>query len=326
MNSRLNDIHNQVAKLSSLNEADVAVIVVTYNRNSYLRKLLLSIADMTCRPRWVIVIDNASTDDTQSIIADAVGLFPSGVLRNSRQTTNLGGTGGFAAGMAEATKLGATWLWLLDDDLEVIPDGLEKLLRWGDRFKCIQGARLDFDGSPFFFRPFFSEWLGVVLPLIRNPFSEQSYRPINVGCFEGMFVHRDVVEMVGLPDVRFFMTWDDAMYGWLISQVTILVLVDDFVLKRTRVQRKISLGLRHLNDANDTFRFYMMRNRGFVAEYLAKKQEFSRFGFALGTFLVFSKEIVRLLVVEHQLHGVSALYRGWREASRIRRAAVSGNF
>lgn len=281
---------------------------------------------MTCRPRWVIVIDNASTDDTQSIVADAVGLFPSGVLRNSRQTTNLGGTGGFAAGMAEATKLRATWLWLLDDDLEVIPDGLEKLLSWGDRYKCIQGARLDFDGSPFFFQPFFSEWLGVVLPFIRNPFSEQSYRPINVGCFEGMFVHRDVVEMVGLPDVRFFMTWDDAMYGWLISQVTILVLVDDFVLKRTRAQRKINLGLRHLNDASDTFRFYMMRNRGFVAEYLAKKQKFSRFGFALGTFLVFSKEIVRLLFVEHQLHGVSALYRGWREASRIRRAAASGNF
>jgi rhamnopyranosyl-N-acetylglucosaminyl-diphospho-decaprenol beta-1,3/1,4-galactofuranosyltransferase len=65
----------------------------------------------------------------------------------------------------------------------------------------------------------------------------------------------------------------------------------------------------------------MMRNRGFVTEYLAKKQKLSRFGFALGTFLVFSKEIVRLLFVEHQLHGVSALYRGWREASRIRRTA-----
>ena len=276
---------------------------------------------MTCRPRWVIVVDNASTDDTQSIIADAVGLFPEGVLLNSRQTANLGGTGGFAAGMAEATELGATWLWLLDDDLETIPDGLEKLLRWGGRFKCIQGARLDIDGSPFFFQPFFSEWLGVVLPFIGNPFSERSYRPINVGCFEGMFIHRDVVRMVGLPDARFFMTWDDAMYGWLISQTTILVLVDDFVLKRIRAQRKISLGLRHLHDANDTFRFYMMRNRAFVAEYLAEKQKLSRLGFALGTFLVFSKEIVRLLFVEHQLQGVGALYRGWREASRIRRTA-----
>jgi rhamnopyranosyl-N-acetylglucosaminyl-diphospho-decaprenol beta-1,3/1,4-galactofuranosyltransferase len=325
VNSRLSDIQNQVAKFSGCSEADVAVIVVTYNRSGYLHKLLLSIADMTCRPRWVIVIDNASTDDTQSIISDAVRLFPSGVLRNSRQTTNLGGTGGFAAGMAEAIRLGSTWLWLLDDDLEVIPDGLEKLLRWGARFKCIQGARLDFDGSPFFFQPFFSEWLGVVLPFIRNPFSGQSYRPINVGCFEGMFIHLDVVGMVGLPDARFFMTWDDAMYGWLISQVTILVLVDDFVLRRTRAQRKISLGLRHLNDASDTFRFYMMRNRGFVAEYLAKKQKLSRFGFALGTFLVFSKEIVRLLFVEHQLHGISALYRGWREALRIRRTA-SENF
>jgi hypothetical protein len=37
---------------------------------------------------------------------------------------------------------------------------------------------------------------------------------MNSGCFEGMFIHRDVVARLGLPDPRFFIYWDDSVYGW----------------------------------------------------------------------------------------------------------------
>jgi GT2 family glycosyltransferase len=54
---------------------------------------------------------------------------------------------------------------------------------------------------------------------------------MNSGCFEGMFIHRDIVGQIGLPDPRFFIYWDDQTYGWLASRVTTSVIVNEFVLR-----------------------------------------------------------------------------------------------
>ena len=38
----------------------------------------------------------------------------------------------------------------MDDDVLVIPEGIERLAKWTDRYDVIQGSRLDFDGGAFF--------------------------------------------------------------------------------------------------------------------------------------------------------------------------------
>ncbi len=90
----------------------------------------------------------------------------------------------------------------------------------------------------------------------------------NVGNFEGMLIKASVARDIGLPDPRFFITWDDAIYGWLAAQQTPVVYVNAFVIKKVRAQRQVDLGLRHLNDSSDLSRRYVMRNRGHVAQYL----------------------------------------------------------
>lgn len=297
--------------------AGVAVVVVTFNRPDYLKTLLQSLAVMTTPPDRVVVVDNASTAPTAEAITAAAALFPAGVLVNHRLDTNTGGSGGFSAGVAKALELRCDWFWLMDDDVEALPDALTHLLGWGQRFKCVHGRRYDFDGSPFFWQPIFQEFLGVPLPYIRDPFQTADFMLMNSGCFEGMFIHREVVEKIGLPDPRFFITWDDAVYGWLASQVADVAYVNAFVLKRAREQRQISLVVRHLNDASDLFRFHVMRNRAYVGKYFEQQGKLNRFGFGLGTFLTFCKEILRLLAVEHRLTGIGPLLRGWREGRRI---------
>jgi rhamnopyranosyl-N-acetylglucosaminyl-diphospho-decaprenol beta-1,3/1,4-galactofuranosyltransferase len=291
----------------------VAVVVVSYNRPNFLQGLLLSLEQQTRAPDWVVVVDNASTDHTQAIIESA-SAKRGGSLINLRQKENLGGAGGFSAGVAHALELGADWLWLMDDDVEALPDAIAHLCCWGQRFKCIHGRRLTVDGKPFFFQPHFSEWLGVPLPIPGDVFAKSDHIKINVGCFEGMFIHRTIAEQIGLPDPRFFLIWDDAVYGWLASKVTDVVLVDRFVLRRMRQQRQISLGIRHLNDASDLSRFYVMRNRAFVANYFRSAGVLKPFGFALGTGLTLMKELVRALVVERRPEGIKALIQGMRAA------------
>jgi rhamnopyranosyl-N-acetylglucosaminyl-diphospho-decaprenol beta-1,3/1,4-galactofuranosyltransferase len=294
----------------------VFIVITTFNRATHLRELLGSIASLDPAPAGVIVVDNASTDGTTGVLA-AVDL-PVPVIVH-RLPSNAGGSGGFAAGIAAGLAEGADWLWLMDDDVVVLPDALASFAPWMDRYSCIHGRRLDHTGNPFFWQHILNESLGVHLPVRGDVFATSPVFHTNVGCFEGMLVSADVVRETGLPDARFFLNGDDTTYGWLISQQHPVAYVDAFVLRKTRPQRQIDLGVRHLNDSSDLSRFCGMRNRGYLARYLQVHGCYSRVGFGLGTLLSAGKEVVRLVAVERSLSGVSALWRGWRAARVILR-------
>ena len=97
------------------------------------------------------------------------------------------------------------------------------------------------------------------------------------------------------------------------------IYVDHFSLIRQREQKQVSLKVRHLNDASDLFRFHIMRNRGYMAHVLRYLGTYNATGFALGTFLTFLKELLRLVYVQHTLKGAGSLVRGWRESRRLLR-------
>jgi glycosyltransferase involved in cell wall biosynthesis len=294
-------------------------VAVTYNRSEYLVQLLDSISEMEPRPKGVVVVDNASTDDTPDVVTQFAAEMPAGMVTHHRLAENLGGSGGFSAGVETALALGADWVWMMDDDVSVLPSALADLAPWTERFRCLHGRRWDHDGTPFFWQARFAPSLGIFYPRPGDLFKERDFFLTNTGTFEGMLVHREVVAHVGLPDPRFFLTWDDAVYGWLASQFTDVAYVNVFVLQRLRPQRSISLGVRHLNDSSDTSRFLVMRNRAFVANYLQAGGRLNKVGFAAGTFLTFGKEVLRAVAVERRPRGILPLIRGYRASREARR-------
>ena len=101
----------------------------------------------------------------------------------------------------------------MDDDVEVLPDGLARMGAWAPRFKSIQGRRYDYDGSEFYWQYRIAEPLGIPIPFAPAGFDESGFKPMNSGCFEGMFIHRDIVaadrparpallHLLGRPDLR----------------------------------------------------------------------------------------------------------------------------
>lgn len=296
--------------------ATTTVVVVTFNRSGLLNKLLESVSRMDPRPGRVLVVDNASVDDTGDIVATFVDRRAVEVTYH-RMETNTGGAGGFSEGIRVAYELGATWLWLMDDDVEVLPDGLRRMGVWAERFHHVQGRRYDYDGSEFYWQYRLNIALGIPIPFAAAGFDERGYREMNSGCFEGMFIHRDVVRQIGLPDPRFFIYWDDSVYGWLASRVTPSVIVDEFVLKRTREIKQWDMGMRHLNASSDRYRYYILRNRGIMQHYFEAHGAYRPLLFALGTALTFTKEIIRLVAVERTARGTSHLWRGLRDGRRI---------
>ncbi|WP_251453248.1 glycosyltransferase [Microbacterium sp. Marseille-Q6648] len=298
--------------------ATATIAIVTFNRSHLLARLLTSLTRMDPQPGHVVVIDNASTDDTTEVVESFRARLTADLVYR-RLDTNTGGSGGFSEGMRVAYELGSEWIWLMDDDVEVIPDGLAKMGRWAPRFQSIQGRRYDYDGSEFYWQYRIAERMGIPIPFAPAGFDESGFKPMNSGCFEGMFIHRDIVRQIGLPDPRFFIYWDDQLYGWLASRRTTSVIVDEFVLRRTREIKQWDMGVRHMNASSNAYRYYIMRNRAIIKQYYRALGVYSPVLFGLGTALTFAKELVRLLFVERTVRGTSNLFRGLRDGRAIAR-------
>lgn len=301
------------------------IVITTFNRADYLAELLSSIAALQPAPDGVVVVNNASTDGTVAVIEQAraqLAALPCPIpVIHHELAVNSGGSGGFCAGVERALAEGAQWMWLMDDDVTTVPGAIGAFGPWMESYDAIIGRRYDASGAPFYWQNNFSTFLGFPLPVRGDVFKDANEFNTNVGCFEGMLVHADAVRGVGLPDPRFFLNWDDTTYGWLISLQRPVRYVNEFVLHKARAQRSMNLGIRHLNDSSDLSRYYVMRNRGLVGQYLRIHGLFNPVGFALGTALTAGKEMLRLVAVERTLRGSAKLWQGWLESRRILAAA-----
>jgi GT2 family glycosyltransferase len=104
----------------------VAVIVVNWNSGKDLGKCLAALTNQTCPPEEVIVVDNASSDDSLSGIEEQ---FPDVELIRLHDNT----------GFAHANNLGAKqvkacdWIAFLNPDAFAAPDWLENLIAAAER-------------------------------------------------------------------------------------------------------------------------------------------------------------------------------------------------
>ncbi|MCP4689121.1 MAG: glycosyltransferase [Desulfobacterales bacterium] len=94
-------------------ESDVLILVVTYNGADTIRRTLLACrSDLQIRTSPVLVIDNASGDDTVPIIES----LDAGEIEVKKMPGNLGVAAAFNAGIQRAVQRGAKWLFILDQD------------------------------------------------------------------------------------------------------------------------------------------------------------------------------------------------------------------
>ena len=103
-----------------------AAVIVTFNRSAKLMKVLDALDGQTRRPDVILVVDNASTDDTRALVEARARDDLS--IRYLRLPQNIGGAGGFHEGLKAAYGLGAHYFWVSDDDAYPLPDAIERLV------------------------------------------------------------------------------------------------------------------------------------------------------------------------------------------------------
>lgn len=98
----------------------VSVTIVTYNSARFIRQCLQYVLAQTLQGMEVIVVDNASSDETLQVLRN---------FENQVQVVYNKANTGFAAGQNQAIQLSrGTWVLTLNPDVRLSPDFLSQLL------------------------------------------------------------------------------------------------------------------------------------------------------------------------------------------------------
>jgi len=112
--------------------ARVLVSLVTHNESRDAERLLPTLFAQTFRDFELVAVDNRSEDGTRASLAAAQKLAPVPMeIVGSRE--NLGFTGGHNLAIGKAVERGAEWVLVLNADVLLAPDYLERLLSDADR-------------------------------------------------------------------------------------------------------------------------------------------------------------------------------------------------
>ena len=234
----------------------VCIVIVTRNRLEML-KVCVTAARKNAQGADILVVDNASTDGSGEWLKGQSG------IKILRMCENTGGSGGFAAGMDWAYAQGYEWMWIMDDDVMPLPQGLCRLLgsARATGAKMIQPTKLDAHGRVF-------EHDGMIdvhsfrrLQLTyARVFGDADAVTCTAANFEGLFVHRSVIDAVGGPPADFFLALDDAYYGWLASRHVKFVYVRYPCIQKQFDKEHLVVGGRRFLSSTPFSRFFHVRN------------------------------------------------------------------
>ncbi len=217
----------------------LVAVVVTHDR---LAQLKVTLARLAQSPETdlaaVLVVDNASTDGT----GDWLAARRDPRLHVLRLPRNVGGAGGFEAGMRHAaTRLDPDWILVMDDDARPAPGALAAFRAAPRDADTAYAAAVRYPGGGIcemnrpglnpFARPG-ALWRTVTgkgrdgYHLGAADYEGRALRAIDMGSFVGLFVPRRATELVGYPEAALFLYGDDAIYSLRMRAAGIAILFD----------------------------------------------------------------------------------------------------
>lgn len=188
----------------------IASVTVAYNGADMLACHLDGLKRQSHQLNEIIVVNNASTDDTVNLLASR---YPGVTVLN--QPTNVGVGGGYAAGLAYAALTKKyDWVWLFDQDSVPAEDGLELLLAAFQRLRSDENlaivAPIGVDKKTQLIYPL-AYWRYGLRPFVPD-IEKDEISFVDSVISSGTLIRREAVEQVGLPRADFFMDFVDHEY------------------------------------------------------------------------------------------------------------------
>ncbi len=203
-----------------------AIVIVTYNRVQLLRECVAHVKAQTRQADSIIIVDNASTDETGEYL---LRLEKENNIEIVRLLQNMGGAGGFAAGMQHALQKNVDCMLLIDDDAMPAADYMEKILAarsCSSQYRAFAGAVKSGGRISTSHR---ADLRKAGLLSVNIP--EKNYQGASFVCdiasFCGMVVDTELVRLIGLPRAEYFIWFDDTEYSLRIHRYSRFLVITD---------------------------------------------------------------------------------------------------
>lgn len=205
------DVTNSQAGVAS----STAAVILNYRTPHAARLAVESLLRAHSQPQIIIVVDNASGDDSLQQLRSLSR------IRLLAASSNGGFSAGCNLGIAEAVRLGAGGIFLLNSDATVEPDTLgtlERALEADPRLGIVGPVIIS--SEP----PHYAQSLGISYSLTtarmwhrgfgRTPSAIPAFERVDVAGVSGcaMLIRRTVIERIGLLPEEYFFGFEDLDY------------------------------------------------------------------------------------------------------------------
>lgn len=242
-----------------MTQKNLAIVVVTYNRSELLQQCLQKLENQTYPIDKLIVVNNASTDGvTADFLDNYNGSLTLTVIHND---INTGGAGGFSRGIQQAHQLGYEWIFIMDDDVFADARCVEQLMdiahpcmiavREYKDGKLVERAAIEYNlSNPFYLNP--------KRIAVSDKYKSREDMPVAIEvdnvAFEGFMINRKVIDIIGYPEPKYFIFYDDVDYALRARKA-------GFSIKAVRDAKLIrQLPFDQQGAINSWKAFYMFRN------------------------------------------------------------------
>lgn len=256
----------------------LGAFIITFNRPHILKQTIDCLLQQSRPPDFILVVDNGQAQETVKVLRQ----FPAARIGHHPLGDNLGPAAAEAFGLQWLSEQGYDWLyWVDDDNPPQTPDTLERLLHLAARVE----PQADVAGLAAVGQSF--DW---VRGEIRRLPDDRLTGPVEVDVIGGncqFILRRAAVQVVGLPDRRLFIDFEDTEYCLRLRQAGYRLLVDGELMwtyrhKAGRLNLKPArLPLQRRHYAREQYqnlwrRYYSTRNYIFVMRRTFQRPDLAR--------------------------------------------------
>lgn len=212
----------------------IGVVIVTYNRLDKLKIALNSYEKQTIKPKYILVVNNNSTDGTNEYLEE--WKYNSSEIEKIivNLDKNTGGSGGFYEGLKNSLELESEWVWVADDDAYPQENAFEIAQNYVEQHKqenlsAICGAVFKSDGITVDCSHrrtiATSAFNRISQPYSKPKDYEKDEFEINGFSYVGTMINKEKLKQTELTKKDYFIYYDDTEHSYRLSKLGKIVCI-----------------------------------------------------------------------------------------------------
>ncbi len=206
-------------------EFSCANVIVTFNRKRKLLKAINSLLKQSLLPKYIIIIDNNSTDGTKAFLNEKK-ILSNKRIKYFKLKKNLGGSGGFRFAVEKAKNFNVDWIGFGDDDAYYQQDFWKKIAKVSSErpnIKAFTGTVKLNDGRiDISHRIFINDWGMLRYKYIPKKYYKKNFF-VDMFTFVGSVVNTEIIKKIGNIKSEYFIWIDDLEFSVRVREQTKII-------------------------------------------------------------------------------------------------------